>query len=417
MEVTKATTDAKTVMSRRRWTVLFALLCGTAFICGGWIWWTDHRYKRAMAEIESEVLAGRYAIACRKLNDLLSWNADRNGGIVYLLGSCELARGREEAAGDAWARVVPGSEFWRGAIRARMRLLQDSGRLAAAEQLISTAAGNPRNDPTALLVLLVPIYGDQGRVVEAEQLIKNRWAHLNASGQGALEPAIKLLLQHIELTWKQPSVDTIRAKLDHAARLAPDDDRVWLGRANLALQTGAHDEAERWLDKCLLRRPNDVPVWRARLRWAMETKRIDVARQAMTHLPALETNPPLLHRLDAWIAAHDGDVARERRELELLVDADPADTKALDRLAVLAQTAGQNARAAELRRKNEDVDRWRTRYLKLHERKQPIRDAVELARLAEQLGRRFEARGFRTIAIFDDPALAKQLSPEIAAGQ
>ena len=131
----------------------------------------------------------------------------------------------------------------------------------------------------------------------------------------------------------------------------------------------------------------------------------------MTHIPALESKPPLLHRLNAWIAAQQGDVAAELRELELLVDADPADTTALDRLAVLTQTAGQTALAVELRRKKEDVDRWRTRYLKLHDRKQPIRDAVELARLAEQLGRRFEARVFRAIAILDDPALAEQLSP------
>ena len=42
-------------------------------------------------------------------------------------------------------------------------------------------------------------------------------------------------------------------------------------------------------------------------------------------------------------------------------------------------------------------------YRKLHDRKQPIRDAKELARLSEQLGRRFEARAFLTIAVADDP--------------
>jgi hypothetical protein len=39
----------------------------------------------------------------------------------------------------------------------------------------------------------------------------------------------------------------------------------------------------------------------------------------------------------------------------------------------------------------------------LHGRKQPIRDAEELARIAEQLGRGFEARGFLTIAVFQEP--------------
>ena len=111
-----------------------------------------------MEEIESEIMAGRYAIACRNLDKLLSWKADPNGGIVYLLGSCELARGRNQAADEAWARVVPGSAFSERAIRGRMRLFHESGQLAAAEQLINDAAVDPRNDRTALLVLLVPIY-------------------------------------------------------------------------------------------------------------------------------------------------------------------------------------------------------------------------------------------------------------------
>ena len=115
-----------------------------------------------MAEIESEIMAGRYAIACRNLDKLLSWKADPNGAIVYLLGSCELARGRNQAAGEAWARVVPGSAFSERAIRARMRLFHESGQLAAAEQLIDAAARDPRNDRTALLVLLVPIYQRAG---------------------------------------------------------------------------------------------------------------------------------------------------------------------------------------------------------------------------------------------------------------
>ena len=46
----------------------------------------------------------------------------------------------------------------RRAIRGAMRLFHESGQLAAAEQLINDAARDPRNDRTALLVLLVPIY-------------------------------------------------------------------------------------------------------------------------------------------------------------------------------------------------------------------------------------------------------------------
>ena len=68
----------------------------------------------------------------------------------------------------------------------------------------------------------------------------------------------------------------------------------------------------------------------------------------MTHLPAAESNPAQLHRLNAWLAAKRGDVDTERRELERLLAADPADLTALDRLAQLAEKDGQPARAAEL---------------------------------------------------------------------
>jgi enediyne biosynthesis protein E4 len=254
-----------------------------------------------------------------------------------------------------------------------------------------------------LLVLLVPIYSELGRIDEAERLIEDRWEHLNASGAGALEPAIKLLRMHIELTWKPIPVETVRTFLDQAARLAPDDDRVWLGRANLAIRTGAYDEAGRLLDACLRQRPEDIPIWRARLGWGIATGRIDVVQQAVTHLPAAESTPAQVHRLNAWLASKRGDVETERRELERLVAADPADRTAALRLAQLAEQDGQPEEAALLRRKQGEIDRLRARYQKLYERKQPIRDAVEMAKLAERLGRKFEARGFLTLAIADDP--------------
>jgi enediyne biosynthesis protein E4 len=401
--VTHVTKDASTTKSRQRWGLSLALVCTAGLIWGGWAWWTDHEYKSAMAEVESSIMAGRYAIACRNLEKLLSWKADPNGGIVYLLGSCELARGRNQAAREAWARVLPGSAFSERAIRGRMRLLHESGQLAAAEQLIYDAAGDPRNDRTALLVLLVPMFSELGRSEEAERLIEDRWEHLNALGEGALEPAIKLLRQHIEFSWKPTPVETVRAFLDHAARLAPEDDRVWLGRANLAIRTGDYDEAGRRLDACQQRRPDDVPVWRARLSWGIATNRIDVVQRAATHLPAAQSTRAQLHRLNAWLASKQGDVETERRELERLLVADPADPTAVDRLAHLAEQDGQPARAAELRRKKAEIDRLRARYEQLFERKQPSRDAVEMAKLAERLGRQFEARGFLTVAISDDP--------------
>ena len=283
--------------------------------CSGWPGLVDEiaRYQSAMAEIESEIMAGRYAIACRNLDKLLSWKADPNGGIVYLLGSCELARGRNQAAGEAWARVVPGSAFSERAIRGACVSSMNPGNSP-------TPSGSSTTPPKIPAMIERPCSScscrcsrELGRIDEAERLIEARWEHLNASGEGALEPAIKLVRLHIELTLKPTPVETIRAFLDQAARLAPEDDRVWLGRANLAIRTGAYDEAGRWLDACQRRRPDDVPVWRARLSWGIATNRIDVVRQALTHLPAAESTPAQVHRLEAWLAANRGDVATERQ--------------------------------------------------------------------------------------------------------
>src|SRR5262249_34984173 len=58
--------------------------------------------------------------------------------------------------------------------------------------------------------------------------------------------------------------------LDLALSKADDqDDRVWLGRANLALLAGRHAEATEWLDRCLRSRPDHLAVWSARLELAL----------------------------------------------------------------------------------------------------------------------------------------------------
>jgi enediyne biosynthesis protein E4 len=229
---------------------------------------------------------------------------------------------------------------------------------------------------------------------------------LNALGEGALEPATKLVLQSIGLRLSPRPVAAVRASLEHAAALAPDDDRVWLGRANLAIRAGAYDEAQTWLDACRKRRPDDVPVWESRLEWGMATDRIDVVKEAMTHVTDLQSRPGRFHQVNAWLAKRQGDVATERRELAMSIAADPADVKSLARLAELAERDRQADRAAELVRMKAEIEQSLARYRKLYDRKQPLRDARELARLAEQLGHRFVARAFLTIAVSDDPARA-----------
>ncbi len=135
----------------------------------------------------------------------------------------------------------------------------------------------------------------------------------------------------------------------------------------------------------------------------MAANRVEAVRQALPHIPAAESSPAEVHRLRAWLAAARGDLAAEHRELDQLIRIDGLKPTILDRLIQLAENAGEPARAAELRHQKADCDRLLARYKKLHARQQPIRDAVELARLAEQLGRRFEARAFLVLAVSDEP--------------
>jgi tetratricopeptide (TPR) repeat protein len=376
--------------------VLTLLLAGTT-IGAGWLWWQDRRVRHAISEIEAEMAAGRHGIAARRLTQLLA-SAPGCDQAAYLLGVCERTRRRNREAERAWARVTPGSSFSSRAISERLSLLIETGRFAIAEQLINEVAEDPRVNRTALRILLVPVFTQQGRLDDAQRLIEERWQHLHETGEEASELAVNLGRLSLELHWTPPPVEVVRAGLDRSAALAPDDDRVWLGQANLAIRTGSLDVAERLLNLCLERRPDDPSIWRARLNWAMAASRADVVRQAMAHPPAGESTPAQLIRIQAWLAARQGDRAAERQALDRLIAIDPGDLTALKRLAELARQDGQPDRTAELQRRLAEIDRQSTRYRKLYERNQPIRDAAEMGHLAEKLGRSFEARVFLSVA-------------------
>ena len=101
----------------------------------------------------------------------------------------------------------------------------------------------------------------------------------------------------------------------------------------------------------------------------------------------------------ARLAALRGATAAERAALERRVELEPGDTAAWDRLAELAARDGSADRAAHYRRRKAEIDRARDQYRMLMEQSAAggrPREA-ELARIAEDLGRRFEARGWWTI--------------------
>jgi len=284
-----------------------------------------------------------------------------------------------------------------------MDMLLEQGRLADAEDLIARAADSRGPEGSALRVLLIPTLIQEGRRPEADRLIESRWRSLDAKGEGASEQAINLARLHMELRWEIPPMDAVRADLDQVGRLAPEDDRIWLGKANLAIRAGSYDEAALWIDACLRRRPDDPPVWRARLAWATRTQRLDDARDALKHLPAGSTTPAEIHRLLAWLMAACGDIERERRELAAVVAESPEHFEAMARLERLKRGESTGTIDVDWARRRAQIERDQSRYRDLYRRNQPSRDAEEMASLAERLGHHFEAIVFLTAALADEP--------------
>jgi hypothetical protein len=130
----------------------------------------------------------------------------------------------------------------------------------------------------------------------------------------------------------------------------------------------------------------------------MATSQVDVACAALAHLPASESTPAQVYRIEAWLAAKQGNHATERQTLERLIAAERSDRTALKRLSELARRVGQSERTPALQRRACEIDWLNAQYRKLYDRNQPIRDAVEMGQLALRLQRTLEARVFLTVA-------------------
>src|SRR5262249_54384918 len=153
--------------------------------------------------------------------------------------------------------VEPGSEWALKAGLARARtLVGDLGRFAEAEALLEAllqrrAGLDPLRDEVRRT--LSELYFWEGRRQDVCRLIEDGW-------RNTTDP-VDALRDHWRADSSPTLVEKVRAEVEHAAGLAPEDDRVWLARASLAFQTGGYDEAASWLSRCANRRPDDPAVW------------------------------------------------------------------------------------------------------------------------------------------------------------
>src|SRR5262249_39080309 len=134
--------------------------------------------------------------------------------------------------------------------------------------------------------VLARLLWQEGRIDEMRGVIETCWRHASQPDWPRAEDAIELIREHIVLDFESLAGETLTTTLDSAGGQAPEDDRVGLGRANLAIRTGRFVEARRLLDACLGRRPEDPAVWQAVLDRGLAAERSDEVRRALVHLPA-----------------------------------------------------------------------------------------------------------------------------------
>jgi tetratricopeptide (TPR) repeat protein len=376
---------------------------GVAALSWGLVWTVEAwRSEAELGSARRAMATGDYRSARSRLAALSTRWAGR-AEVDYLLGICEQAMGRPEAALAALARVPPNSPFAGRSVLPRARLAIELGRFADAEQALMPASRANGREALEARALLAGLLLNQGRLEEARVRLETNWEAWDRAGRPASPEAVAVLRDHITLDLFPLPVEHLKAVLSAATGKAPDDDRVWLARANLALRTGRFEAAEGLLDACLRRRPDDPAAWRAVLDWALATHRDDRARQALAHIPADGFPAQGVWRLRAWFAARRGDAGAERQALEQALATDPGDLTALELLAEHAAREGDSVRAAELRHRKAELDEALRRYRQLYNEGDPMGHAREMARLAGQLGRRLEARAFLSLAAHQNP--------------
>ncbi len=381
-------------LSRRWWFVLGgAGLVALGLGVGRWL--DDRRFNAELAHSRAEVESGDFATARRRLVLLV---ARRPGAAeaAYLLGRCEAARGRLDRALGIWERI-PADSPWAGAASLEAGLAASAmSLLAKAEVHLRRAVAHrspPQDAPAARKTLLI-LLAQQGRMPDARALLESEW-----SADHEPMARLALLREHVGLDFEPFPLEFNASMFDQGAGSSDPADRaaMALARAHLATQAGDYDQARRVLDTMLKIRPDDVRLWKALLDSARAEGRVDLAEQAIEHLPARALTPSEIAELKAWLAQRGGDLARESAALEALLKLEPAHTGATARLAELREQQGGRAAAAALRTRKAQIDADRDRYNRLYKQDRYADHLPELASLAERLGRNFEARAFREL--------------------
>jgi hypothetical protein len=387
---------------------LSILVVGVGLVLGSWFGVHAVRERRIRSELRLAKLAfraQRYAEAGARLSRLArSW--PRRGEVEYLLGTCEMIEGHTEAALEAWARVPDDAREAQLATLARGRAALKAGHYALAETCLERgirAGGASGEEARGLLSRVHWITGrrDQYR------------AYIQREVERIRDPSDSLRILW-SLDFIGDALESLRMVTEEANRTYPADDRVWLALADVETRAGRFAQADTWLARCEQARPDDQAVWRARLEWAQAADRPDEVLRAAAHLPAQNFTQARVLELRAWMAARSGDRQAERSALESMIALEPANSVAVERMADLAAQDGQKERLAELRRRKQAIETQRECYRQLITPPERAARAAELARAAEAVDRRFEAKAWWRIALEREPALRGEAESALA---
>ena len=379
------------------------LLPMAAAIILGIVWAIGARRESAAFEAARRAMAaGRYEEARGLLASLLDRRPDR-AEVADRLGACEANLGNVEAALDAWALVPEDSELGPRVALDRARLALEHGRLAEAEESLDPIAGRRDEIGKQAIRLTQQLLLFSGRSDQLPRWFERQWRTARDRGPRA---SVEILRSHWLAETQPLPIDAVRERLERYHREAPEDDRVWLGLADLARRSGRLDEADSWLDRCEGRRPHDPDVHLSRLEWALTAGRPNEADRALAGIPADRVDPARVASIRARLASTRGDAEAEQEALERRVELEPGDAASWGRLADLAARLGDAPdRRSRLRARKAEIDRIKDEYAKLMGALSAggPPPSAELARLAEALGRRFEAEGWWTIRVLEAP--------------
>ena len=385
-----------------------AALAAILVVLLGWFSYgafSESRLKAGIAAAARAMDAGN-AIEARDRLASLARRWPGRAEILFRLGESELACGRIDEAMIAWSQIPQASPLRARSALAQAQVSLHAGRFSDAERILRDALKQPGPYANDLRHMLLVILGLEGRLEAARGLVEERFYEDDVPASERLA----LLRDHIALDVEPMPLEGNLEYLGASGATSSLDEGLWLARANLAIKTGRLDEAVRWLDALEMRRGSDPDVWRARLEWAVASGRLDKAREAMARLKAHDLSEQEIARLSGWIAQQYDDVKSEQAALEKALAQDPGDLVAIERLSELAFRAGKPDKARRLRSRKSELDALKDRYYRLYKEDQLETSTATMARLAEALGRDFEARSLWVLLSEINPGDPKALS-------